>query len=695
MSKMPTLVHTSGMVNQTEFLRWLSKANLPIVKSHRKEEYYNVPAAFDIETSSFYVDDVVAPERKRAIMYHWQFGILGMVTCGRTWEELLSFFATLQAILGISDSLRLPVYVHNLPYEFQFMRKHFDWDKVFILDNRKPVYARSSGLEFRCMLKLAGGRSLSAVADDLQTYKVQKMVGDLDYSKIRTPLTPLTEKELKYCENDIRVCISYIMEKIEQDGDVTRIPITNTGYVRQYCRRKCRKNWRRYRNLMNELTIEPDEYLQLKRGFQGGFTHANAHYVRKRMRNVGSFDLTSAYPSVMLLNKFPMSRAHLVDQIANEDELNKLLENYCCLFDIELTMVAPKLHQDHPISSSKCWELEDEILDNGRVVFAHRLKMTITEQDYYIYKQFYTWESMSVGNFRVYEKGYLPKEFTDAILGLYKSKTELKGVDGMELEYMIAKNMLNAAYGMCVTDPVRLEYDYFDDEFIAIEGDVDSAIEAYNEDIKRFLFYPWGVWVTAYCRANLFSAIIACGNDYVYADTDSVKILNPEKHLEYFEKFNEEIVEKIARVSEFRHQNPEEYSPVNQKGRVCTIGFWDNEGTYDEFKTLGAKRYLVRTGEKYKLTVAGTNKAKSCDYLVSTGNPFDAFDNKLKIPREHTGKNLLTYFDSECSGYVIDYLGQPYEYHELSFIHMESAEYSLSLSDSFIKYLKGVVDISA
>lgn len=695
MSKTPTLVHTSGMVNQTEFLRWVSKANLPIVKSHRKEEYYNVPAAFDIETSSFYVDDIVAPERKRAIMYHWQFGILGMVTCGRTWEELLSFLATLRAILGISDSLRLPVYVHNLPYEFQFMRKHFDWDKVFILDNRKPVYARSSGLEFRCMLKLAGGRSLSAVADDLQTYKVQKMVGDLDYSKIRTPLTPLTEKELKYCENDIRVCISYIMEKIEQDGDITRIPITNTGYVRQYCRRKCRKNWRRYRNLMNELTIEPDEYLQLKRGFQGGFTHANAHYVRKRIRNVGSFDLTSAYPSVMLLNKFPMSKARLVDQIGGEDDLNQLLENYCCLFDIELTMVAPKLHQDHPISSSKCWELEDEILDNGRVVFAHRLKMTITEQDYFIYKQFYTWESMSVGNFRVYEKGYLPKEFTDAILGLYKSKTELKGVDGMELEYMIAKNMLNAAYGMSVTDPVRLEYDYFDDEFIAIEGDVDSAIQTYNEDIKRFLFYPWGVWVTAYCRANLFSAIIACGNDYVYADTDSVKILNPEKHLEYFDQFNKEIVEKIALVSEFRHQDPEEYSPVNQKGRVCTIGFWDNEGTYDEFKTLGAKRYLVRTGDKYKLTVAGTNKVKSCDYLVSTGNPFDAFDNKLKIPREHTGKNLLTYFDTECSGWVIDYLGTPYEYHELSFIHMESAEYSLSLSDSFIKYLKGVVDISA
>ena len=31
------------------------------------------------------------------------------------------------------------------------------------------------------------------------------MVGDLEYNKIRTPLTELTQKELGYCERDIEV----------------------------------------------------------------------------------------------------------------------------------------------------------------------------------------------------------------------------------------------------------------------------------------------------------------------------------------------------------------------------------------------------------------------------------------------------------------------------------------------------------
>ena len=44
---------------------------------------------------------------------------------------------------------------------------------------------------------------------------------------------------VKYCENDIRVLMSYIQEKIEQDGDISKIPLTNTGYVRRYAREAC------------------------------------------------------------------------------------------------------------------------------------------------------------------------------------------------------------------------------------------------------------------------------------------------------------------------------------------------------------------------------------------------------------------------------------------------------------------------
>lgn len=228
-----------AMISRSDFLQQVSQLTIPQVTTNKRVKYYNIPAAFDIETSSFYQDGIVIPENKRAIMYIWMFGIGDLVTYGRTWEEFDVFLQGLNIVLDLHENRRLLVFVHNLPYEWQFMRKHFDWSTVFFLEDRKPVKARLGGIEFRCSLKLSGGKSLAKVGKDLQHHKLEKKVGDLDYNLIRSPITPLTEKELGYCEYDIRVVNAYISEKIEQDGDITRIPLTNTGYVREYCRKAC------------------------------------------------------------------------------------------------------------------------------------------------------------------------------------------------------------------------------------------------------------------------------------------------------------------------------------------------------------------------------------------------------------------------------------------------------------------------
>ena len=263
---------------------------MPQVSTNKNIHYYNVPAAFDIEVSSFYQDD-----EKKACMYVWQFGILNWVTYGRTWDEYKKFMSVLSTVLDLSNERRLVVYIHNFSYEFQFMRKRFEWDKVFFLEERKPVYAITGGIEYRCSLKLSG-KSLAKVGQDLQKYHIQKRVGDLDYSLIRTYKTPLTQEEWGYCEADIRVLLAYIQEKIEADGDITLIPLTNTGYVRNYCRKACFKRWKRYKGLMSELVLTPEEYSQLKRVFAGGFTHANAHYSRRVVVHVGSFRLYELIP---------------------------------------------------------------------------------------------------------------------------------------------------------------------------------------------------------------------------------------------------------------------------------------------------------------------------------------------------------------------------------------------------------------
>lgn len=688
-----------GIVSKLTFLEKISQANLPTVTTNKGIVYYNIPAAFDIEVSSFYHNG-----EKHACMYVWQFGALNWVTCGRTWEEYISFMEILSKVLGLDETHRLIVYVHNLAYEWQFMRKRFKWDKVFFLDKRKPVYAITGGFEYKCSLKLSS-KSLRKVGQDLQKYKYSKKMGDLDYSLIRTSITPLTEKELGYCEADIRVLLAYIQEKIEADGDISLIPLTNTGYVRNYCRKACFKRWRRYKNLMEQLVLTPEEYSQLKRGFGGGFTHASAKYSRRVLKNVGSFDFTSSYPYVMISEKFPMSSSTLVDSINGEEELEEYLKKYCCLFDITLKDVYPKVDYDHPISASKLIASDGVVKDNGRVIYANSLTMTVTEQDYAVYREFYDWDSSAteIHQFRIYEKGYLPTAFVKAILKLYKDKTVLKGVEEEAINYMISKNMLNAAFGMIVTDIVRELIEYDDNLYIETKPNLEKAISDYNNNIKRFLFYPWGVWVTSYARANLFSGILACANDYIYSDTDSIKVLNYEDHMGYIGEYNSLVRKKLEAAAEYHRLSMEEFSPLNRKGEAKPMGVWDFEGTYDRFKTLGAKRYMTETNGRYTITVAGTNKKSSMEFLEEEAakrgvTPFDLFDEHLIIPEEYSGRLILDYCgDEPCSGEVVDYLGNLGHYSELSYIHMEPTTYELTFSADyklFTDYLLEVYDDS-
>ena len=126
---------------------------------------------------------------------------------------------------------------------------------------------------------------------------------------------------------------------------------------------------------------------------------------------------------------------------------------------------------------------------------------------------------MRIRNFRRYKKGYLPTAFVKSILTLYKDKTELKGVDGKEIEYLASKELLNACYGMSVTDICRQEnaFDIENNEWIKENPPIDyeKDLDKYNHNKQRFLSYAWGVWVTAYARRNLWSGILEFKQHYL------------------------------------------------------------------------------------------------------------------------------------------------------------------------------------
>ena len=672
------------------------------IRTNKKIEYLNIESAFDIETSSIYVGS-----EKSAFMYIWMFGI-GYdepVYYGRTWEEFQELTDTLCDKLQLNRDKRLVIYVHNLSYEFQFMRKYFDWLQVFAISERKPIKAvTTSGIEFRDSYILSG-YSLAKTAENLQTHRVEKMVGDLDYSLTRHHKTELTLEEIGYCKNDIEVVNAYINEQIEQYSDISKIPMTNTGRVRTFVRNNCyytstnhrktnKGKYTRYRKIMNDLTLEPDDYKQLKRAFMGGFTHANANYVGKTLNNVTSIDFTSSYPASMLAEKYPMSRPFKVEP-KTVKEFEDLCSKYAMVFDIEFHNLRPRIYQDNYLSESKAIKLEKPIINNGRIFSADMVGTTLTEVDYSIMKQSYKWDSISVGNVKAHHKNYLPKDIIKSILELYQGKTELKGVEGSEVEYMLSKGMLNSIYGMSVTDIIQDTHEY-DDSWGVTPANIEEQIDKYNKSKTRFLYYTWGVWITAYSRRNLWTGIVAMGDDYVYSDTDSIKLLNYENHKEYINNYNELIVRKMNNMMDYYKLDKKLLAPKTITGVEKMIGVWDYEGTYTRFKTLGAKRYLIEEDGRLELTVAGLSKKNGIKYMLDycEGNHekvFKMFNDNLYIPKEHTGKNTHTYIDHEMTFQATDYLGETVEVHTKSGVHLESAEFTLSIAKQYGIFLNNLV----
>lgn len=670
----------------------LETLNVNAVKNNKKVEYINMPVSFDIETSSFYKG-----EEKTSIMYIWMVDIYDNTFIGRNWDDFISLCSDISEYYGLHKDKRVIIYVHNLSYEFQFICKRFNWIKVFALDVRKPIYALTDiGLEFRCSYLLSG-YSLEKLGTTLINHKIEKLVGNLDYTKIRHKDTELTAEEIAYCINDVKLVTAYILERIELEGDITKIPLTKTGYVRQYCKKACfgsgkNKN-QLYRRFISRLTLEPDEYKQLKRAFQGGFTHANPFYSNKVIDNVASFDFTSSYPAVMLTEKFPMSKGVKID-ITSVSQFDTLIKSHCCLFNCVFKGLESRYFFDSYISISRAWNVINATVNNGRIVRADQLYITVTEQDFIIIQSMYEWEELLVGDFTYYLKSYLPTEFVLSIIELYKNKTKLKGVTGSEYDYARSKEMINSAYGMIVTDICRDEIGYSKDWEIT-SPKLDEMIAKYNSSKGRFLYYPWGVWVTAYARRNLFTGIMQCNNDYVYSDTDSIKIINMENHLDYIESYNDMITDKLYLAMMYHDLTLDDVMPENLKGEVKQIGIWEYEGTYRKFKTLGAKRYLTLDDKGYKLTVAGLSKQIGLRYILENSeNPFDFFQDEMYIPKGKTGKMTHTYIDETREGKITDYKGIESDYIEYSSIHLEECDYSLKLSHEYADYILGFEDWS-
>lgn len=602
----------------TEDFNFDQLADLQIIpKVPRKKgskPYLDIVTAFDIETTRL-------PEIEQSVMYIWQFQYgLDQTVTGRTWEDFFQFLDHIvERIKGVAW---LVVYVHNLSYEFQFLKGLYDFqaDEVFATDSRKVLKCTMFDcIEFRCSYYLTN----MPLSKFLLKYNVEnkKLSGlEFDYSKSRFPWSPLTAREMEYCINDVKGLVQALYKQMTSDKDnLQTIPLTATGYVR----RDVKQAMRGFNHTqLQDMLPDADVYRLLREAFRGGDTIANRWNADDIIENVQSVDITSSYPSSMLMCKYPMERFYREDP----DDFKKLykMKSKALLFRIAFIGLRLKDQAEgHTyLSRDKCRCIEDGTFSNGRIIRASYLETTITDIDYEIIARRYKWDRQVIIDLYSSRYKMLPAMLRSVVIQYYKVKTELKGVEeGTDdyLFYMKNKEKLNSTYGMTVEDPAKDTIEFIDGDFVPKDEPLEKLIARHNR--SAFLSYAWGVWVTAWSRKRLADGIDVVTHNgkepmnFIYSDTDSIKYTGDVD----FTAYNRQMEEQATRWKAYA---------ADRDGVVHFMGVYESEH-YDlpnRFKTLGAKKYVLEDKDKrLHITIAGVNKKEGGKELEKIENFKEGF----------------------------------------------------------------------
>ena len=488
----------------------------PRAKKPQTHRYKDLICAFDIETSriqhgSHEIAKGVTKEDYISFMYVWQLQIgTGITIIGRYWDEFVILLDLMAAAL--QDQERIVVFTHNLSYEFSFLRDQnvlgdrLNEESVFCIKARRICKFLCCGdkIEFRCSY-IHSNMGLDEYTKKLDVEHKKQSGEEFDYSKVRYPWTELTENELKYASYDVIGLVECIQKECEIDhDDLYSLPLTSTGYIR----RSLKKSLEPRRDYIERLIPPLDTYKLLREAFRGGDTHASRFYAGKILPGpIRSVDRSSSYPDVQCNMRFPVSEffnppeedAHDIKAMVKKIKTDRAV---IARIGFEGIRLRDQYNPVPYIPADKCRLLSRPAFDNGRILSADYLEITVTDKDFYIITRDYTWDGIHLEKWQFARYGPLPDEMKNVIIEYYVKKTELKGVEGMEVLYNKSKNLLNAVFGCSSQDPVRLTIQYKGGEYIegaTIDGEFyPGTLDQYEavllDQSKPVMPYQWGVW---------------------------------------------------------------------------------------------------------------------------------------------------------------------------------------------------------
>lgn len=663
-----------------------------------------VACAFDIETTSYYSAKY---DKDLATMYIWQLGLNKDTIIGRTWDEFVELLDLISDHAARFDGTVICL-IQNLSFEFQFIKSILKWNTnkegypdIFAKDDRTILYARYKNIEFRDTLALTG-MSLKRFKKNYNL-DVGKLDGDLDYKLYRHTKTPVTNRELAYCINDVQVLTDffykYLFKEYIKPG--IKIPLTSTGIVRADIKSEFMSIPKEERKkLLNRINnAQPTEAVyKFWRNFlfRGGLVHASTIACNYLWEDeFGSLDLKSAHPSNMLALKYPWKYNR-----RNKSDFPKILQQARTGdYDFFGVFIFHKIRASgyHSLESkNKIIEMSpDAVFENGRLVFASMIKVALISLDWFNYEDLYEWESYEVRVIYQAKLDYLPDYVRKVICKYFVLK---ETAEDPSPERNAAKRKVNGVFGMSATSLPEHEV-VFNEE--TNEMELSAQARSYKDLTRYLIMLPqWAIYTAAATRRSICRSIKACGFDSLYYDTDSNKIMKFDLHKEWFDNFNAE------RMELNRNMNTYDF----EKKYFERLGCFELEYIGKRFKVLGCKRYLVTHDGSTQITIAGCVKGSFEKYAeklfreerkIPTDEKltedqrkeledliYEMFSDDLRLPPGDSEKKTTVYYDKAFEDTLTDYFGNTENIKEGSCVAIIDIPFTMSMEEDFINRIE-------
>lgn len=379
--------------------------------------------------------------------------------------------------------------------------------------------------------------TLKQAGEAFQT-KHQKL--DMEYSGFRNENHIFSKEEREYILNDV-LCLKECIEFMRKQGHTksTVGACCMEEYKNRYSFPIFKDEMKKY--YPNLYDIELPYYIDttcqsageyINRSYKGGWCYLKSGKENQVFEKGGTFDVNSLYPSMMHSisgNKFPVYEPTFWAGNYIPDEAK--LENRYYFVRIKTRFYLkegflPTIQiKNNPLyKSTEYLETSDiyykgsyhkEFILDGKKVDS-RVELTLTETDYHLFLEHY-----NVVDFEILDGCYFY-----AITGLFDEYidhfAEIKKKEKGALR-TLAKLFLNNLYGQFAksTDS-SFKYAYIDEE-----GDI--CYKSIKENKKIPGFIAIGSAITSYARNFTIRTAQRNYNNFIYADTDSIHMTNPDE----------------------------------------------------------------------------------------------------------------------------------------------------------------------